>query len=257
MLATGSAAASVYLEELTSTELQRMIANGTTVVLVPIGGTEQSGAHLVLGKHNVRARLLAGRIAEALGNAVVAPVIGYVPEGAIRPPTGHMRYAGTISVPDAAFDAILAATARSFKQHGFRDVFFLGDHGDYQGNEARVATALEREWKGDPSCRVHALPDYYRAAQQPFDDDLRQRGFTVAEIGTHAGLADTSLSLALDPALVRVDAMKRAPADGVRGDPRRATAELGLLGVRRIVDASVAAIRRLEQTPSTPRTGTP
>ena len=258
MLATGgAAAASVYIDELTSPELQRMIASGTTTVLVPIGGTEQSGPHIVLGKHNVRARILAGRIAEALGNAVVAPVVSYVPEGAIHPPTGHMRHAGTISVPDAAFEAILAAAARSFKQHGFRDVFFLGDHGGYQKNETRVASALEREWRGDPSCRVHALLDYYRAAQEPFDDDLRRRGFRADEIGDHAGLADTSLSLAIDPALVRRDPMTRAPVtgDGTRGDARRASAELGLLGTGRIVDVSVAAIRRMEQTtPSTSRT---
>ena len=58
---------------------------------------------MALGKHNVRAKVLAGKIASALRNALVAPVVSYVPEGAITPPTAHMRYAGTISVPDEAF----------------------------------------------------------------------------------------------------------------------------------------------------------
>ena len=98
MMGAQAAADSPMLEELTSTELRDRIAAGTTTVLVPIGGTEQNGPHMVLGKHNVRVRWLAARIAERLGHAVVAPVIAYVPEGAIDPPTEHMRWAGTISV---------------------------------------------------------------------------------------------------------------------------------------------------------------
>ena len=87
------------LEDLTSPELPTRIRAGTTTVIVPIGGTEQNGAHMALGKHNVRAKALAEKIARALGNAVVAPVIAYVPEGGVNPPTGHMRYPGTITVP--------------------------------------------------------------------------------------------------------------------------------------------------------------
>ena len=57
------AGAAVYLEELTSSELGDRIRAGTTIVIIPIGGTEQNGPHMALGKHNVRVRLLAGRIA--------------------------------------------------------------------------------------------------------------------------------------------------------------------------------------------------
>jgi creatinine amidohydrolase/Fe(II)-dependent formamide hydrolase-like protein len=242
-LAAASGPASVYIEDLTSPELRDRIAAGATTVLVPIGGTEQSGPHIALGKHNVRARVLAGRIAQGLGNTLVAPTIAYVPEGAITPPAGHMRFAGTISIPDAAFESVLEATARSFCQHGVRDVFFLGDHGGYQKNEEKAAARVNRA----PSCRVHALLDYYRATQSSYVAELKRRGHGDAEIGMHAGLADTALSLAIDPALVRQDALaagaKAGKAGGVDGDPRRATAELGRLGVERIVSASVAAIR--------------
>jgi creatinine amidohydrolase/Fe(II)-dependent formamide hydrolase-like protein len=241
--------ASPFIEEMTWTELHERIAAGATTVLVPIGGTEQSGPHMVLGKHNVRARVLAGRIAERLGNAVVAPVIAYVPEGSITPPTAHMRFAGTISIPDAAFEAVLEATARSFKQHGFRDVVFLGDHGGYQQDEERVAARLNREWAAQPACRVHALVDYYRVTQTDYVESLKARGFTPDEIGTHAGLADTALALAVDPALVRQERLAHGPKagvrDGVHGDPRRATAELGRVGVERIVEVSVAKLREL------------
>ena len=79
--ATAAELSSVFLEDLSSRELADRIAAGTTTVLVPIGGTEQNGPHMVLGKHNVRVRVLAEQIAERLGNALVAPVLAYVPEG--------------------------------------------------------------------------------------------------------------------------------------------------------------------------------
>lgn len=244
-LSAAPAPAGVYLEDMTSPELRDRIAAGTTTALVPIGGTEQSGPHIVLGKHNARARVLAGRIAARLGDAVVAPVVAYVPEGAIAPPAAHMRFAGTISIPDAAFEAVLESTAKSLCRHGIHDVFFLGDHGGYQANEARAAARVNRG--GGAGCRAHALGAYYDAATTAFNADLKGRGFTDAEIGTHAGLADTALSLAVDPALVRPAQIAAGARGGVRagvhGDPTRATADLGRIGVDRIVDASVAAVR--------------
>ena len=241
--------ASPNIEDMTWTELRDRIQGGATTVLVPIGGTEQNGPHMVLGKHNVRARVLAARIAQRLGNAVVAPVIAYVPEGAITPPAAHMRFTGTISIPDAAFESVLESTARSFCQHGFRDVVFLGDHGGYQTSEVRVAVRLNRESAARPGCRVHALVDYYRVTQTTYVDALKARGFGADEIGTHAGLADTSLALAIDPALVRQDALahgaRLGAKEGVYGDPRRATAELGQPGIDMIIDTSVSQIKAL------------
>ena len=241
---------SLRIEELTWTELSDRIAAGSTTVLVPIGGTEQNGPHMVLGKHNVRVNALALQIAKTLGNAVVAPVLAYVPEGSIEPPVAHMRFTGTISIPESAFEAVLESTARSFKRHGFRDVVFLGDHGDYQKNLDRVAAKLTREWaarSGNAGCRVHSLNDYYRASTDGQVQLLLARGFSKAEIGSHAGLADTSLTLAIDSTLVRQDQLARAAQagrrEGVIGDPRRASAALGQAGVDRIVEAAVAAIR--------------
>lgn len=250
---TAWAAGSNRLEELTWTEVRDRVAAGSTTVLVPIGGTEQSGPHIVLGKHNVRVKVLADEIAKRLGNALVAPVMAYVPEGAITPPAGHMRFPGTISISDATFDALLESTARSFKQAGFREVVFLGDHGSYQKNEDRVAQRLNREWAKDPSCRVLALLDYYRVTQTAYVAALRGKGFSDAEIGLHAGLADTALALAVDPALVRKDLMSSAKSSdkafGVTGDPAKATAELGQMGIQTIIQTSVAAIEAFTRKP--------
>jgi creatinine amidohydrolase len=241
------------LEALTWTELHARIAAGATTVLVPIGGTEQNGPHMALGKHNVRVRLLAGQIAGRLGNAIVAPVVAYVPEGSVDPPSEHMRWAGTISIPVPVFEATLEAAARSFKQHGFRDVVLLGDHGGYAASLQRVAARLNDAWRADPRTRVHALGEYYSAAQAPYAQALKARGLSAAQIGSHAGAADTSLMLALDASLVRTGVMAArkpdTPADGVTGDPRRASAEFGQVGVDAIVEASVLAIRARTAAP--------
>jgi creatinine amidohydrolase len=244
--ALAQAPASLFLEDLTSPELAAAIRAGKTTILVPIGGTEQNGPHMVLGKHNVRAKVLAGKIARELGNSLVAPVIAYVPEGRLNPPTGHMRYPGTITVPADVYRKVLDSAARSFRLAGFRDIVFLGDSGGYQKDNEIVARQLDREWAGT-SVRVYAIVEYYRAATDGFARTLKQRGYSDAEIGLHAGLADTSLALAVDPGLVRPEQQQFAqiaPAPpGVSGDPRRATAELGKPGIDMIVIQSVAAIR--------------
>ena len=94
---------------------------------------------------------------------------------------------------------------------------------------------------------VHAVTQYYDATQIDFVRILKGQGFTLSEIGTHAGLDDTSLMLALDPSLVRQDRLvhgsKFGPDDGVYGDPSKASAELGTLGVDAIVVQTVAAIK--------------
>jgi creatinine amidohydrolase len=236
----------VFLDGLTWTELRDRIRAGTTTVIVPIGGTEQNGPAMALGKHNVRVHLLAGRIAAGLGHAVVAPVIAYVPEGAVNPPTAHMRFAGTITIPEAAFEATLEYSARSFRQHGFRDIVFIGDHGGYQKNMKRVADKLNREWAAAPT-RVHALEEYYRAFDVDYPQALKRQGYSDAEIGTHAGLADTSLALAVDATLVRAEALRGSTpgkAEGVYGVPGRANAQAGQLGVDLIVGRSIESIRR-------------
>ena len=242
-----AAANEVFIEALTSPELAARVAAGATTILLPIGGTEQNGPHMVLGKHNRRVQLLAGRIAQQLGQTLVAPVLAYVPEGSIDPPAAHMRFTGTISIPESAFEAVLESAARSFKRHGFKAVVLLGDHGGYQKSLERVAAKLNREW-GRAGCQVIALTEYYRASQAGHAELLAARGFSKAEIGTHAGLADTALALAIAPSLVRIDllaqAAKGGEAQGVYGDPRRATAELGQIGVDRIVETSVAALRK-------------
>ena len=238
------AARSVFLEELTWTELRDQIRAGKTTAIVPVGGTEQTGPHIVLGKHNVRVKVLAGKIATSLGNAIVAPVIAYVPEGRIDPPAAHMRFAGTLSIPEGVFEQTLEAAARSLRQAGFRDIVLIGDHGGYQSSLTRVAARLDREWASSP-VRVHAVLDYYDAVAKAFDPTLRKQGFSDAEIGSHGGVSDTSLALAADARLVRAERLRdSAPPGAGRGRARRpATGERGTRRGRHRADRGAHARR--------------
>ena len=246
--ALAQAPKTVFLENLTWTEVRDEVAAGKTTIIIPIGGTEQSGPGIAVGKHNVRAMVLSQRIAEGLGNALVAPTIAYVPEGGYAPPTSHMRFPGTITIPDSVFEQMLESAANSFAVHGFRNIVFLGDHGGYQKDLLRVVAHLNKTWAGS-AARAFVPPEYYEASSDGYAQILRQHGIREDEIGTHAGLADTSLQLAVAPQMVRLDRLrngpKLGPADGVYGgDPRRSTAELGQLGVNAIVSRTVEALRK-------------
>ncbi|MFK2900786.1 creatininase family protein [Dyella jejuensis] len=238
----------VQLQNLTWTELRDQVRAGRTTVIIPIGGTEQSGPYVAVGKHNVRAAYLADKIARQLGNALVAPVVAYVPEGGYDPPTSHMRFPGTITIPGDVFEKMLESAANSFAVHGFRNIVFLGDHGGYQNDLKLVVAHLNKSWAGTKT-RAFLPPEYYQASSEGYAQILRQRGFRDDEIGTHAGLADTSLQLAVAPQMVRLGPLrssaKLGAADGVYGgDPRRSSAELGQLGVDAIVSRTVEAIRK-------------
>jgi len=239
---------SVFLEELTWTEVGDFVRAGKTTVIIPTGGTEQNGPHMVLGKHNVIVKFTAGEIAKQLGNALVAPVIAYVPEGSIAPPSGHMRFPGTITLPEEFFRKVLEFAARSLQAHGFLDIVFIGDSGGNQSGQKAVADALNREWSSTP-VRVHHIEAYYNA--NGTDEWLRQQGESADAIGSHASIPDTSQLLALYPEGVRRDKLAAGRADdgsGVSGDPTRATAAYGKKGLELKIATGVREIRGLRES---------
>ena len=225
---------SVFLEELTWIEVRDAIAAGKTTVIIPTGGTEQNGPHIVLGKHNYLVKYKAGEIARQLGNALVAPVVAYVPEGEVNPPTGHMRYAGTITTPQDVFVKVLEYAARSFRQHGFRDVVLVGDSGGNQAGQRIVAEALNKEWAATP-VRVHHITAYYPGRG---DDWVVSQGVSAEDVGTHAGTHDTASLMYINPSMLRFDKFvvgKAGDGQGHVGNPAKATALFG----RRILEMQI------------------
>jgi creatinine amidohydrolase/Fe(II)-dependent formamide hydrolase-like protein len=237
---------SVFLEELTWTEVRGAIDDGTTTIIIPTAGTEQNGPHMVLGKHKFIVNYASAMIARELGNALVAPVVTYVPEGDVFNPTrGHMTKAGTISLPEEYFMKLLEYGARSLAVHGFTDIVLIGDSGGNQRGMEQVAEMLNEEW-ADSDVRVHFVGDYY--ANNGFREWLISQGETPETIGGHAGIADTSQLLAVDPRMIRTDKLAPrggGPESGVSGDPTRASVERGVRGIRFKVDAALNQIREL------------
>ncbi|MDE2982038.1 MAG: creatininase family protein [Gemmatimonadota bacterium] len=233
----------VFIEEMTWTEIRDAIAAGKTTAILPTAGTEQNGPHMVMGKHRYIIDEASDRIARELGNALVAPAVTYVPEGEVDPPSGHMRYAGTITLPNEFFMKLVEYAARSLRAHGFTDLVFIGDSGGNQRGMEAVAAQLNDEWGGD-GATVHFIGDYY--ANNGFRDWLMEQGETNETIGRHAGISDTSILLYVEPRHIRQDQL--APGggfenSGVSGDPTRASAEYGRVGMEMRVDAAVRQIR--------------
>ncbi|HSF95322.1 MAG TPA: creatininase family protein [Thermohalobaculum sp.] len=239
---------SVYLEELTWTEVRRALDEGYTRIIVPTGGVEQNGPHMILGKHNYVVRETAGRIATELGDALVAPVIGFVPEGATGPePTSHMRFPGTLTVPNDVFEALMIWSIESYATHGFKTMYLIGDSGPNQPPQARIAERYANDSRG---LAVYHIGDYYAAHGQI--DWLLLQGFTQEQIGSHAGIRDTSELMVANPNGVRQDVVVLPSAEGLglgsNGAPDQASTEIGEEMLNLKVQAALRQIRDLDQS---------
>ena len=237
----------VFIDELTWEETRDLMKAGKTTVIVPTGGTEKNGYHMVLGKHNYVVAFAANQMARKLGNTLVAPVIQYVPEG-----DPDRQNPGSISLPSPAYDQLLDAAARSLKAHGFTEILFIGDSGGNQPGMTAVAKALNEEWK-DAGTTVFALTDYYEQGRVHYRAWLEAAfGYEDATIGAHAGISDTSQMLYVHPAGIRRDRIMPwgGPADsGVSGDPMLSTADIGRMGIAYKVNAGLAQYRLIKNPP--------
>ena len=228
------------IADMTWIEVRDAVTAGSRTVIVPTGGLEQNGPHMVIGKHDFIVRWAARRIAAELGDALIAPVVSYVPQGDYDPPTGNMRFPGTIGVPPAVFAAVLEGIARSLKNTGFKTICFIADHGPSVAPQGSVAAALTREW-GSRGPRVLAVDAYYAdAAETAY---LRAQGETDAAIGEHATIADTSELMAVHPEGVDLSRLANYPSgSGAIGDPSRSSVARGNDMMTLKIKAAVAQI---------------
>jgi len=154
------ASSSLELETLTWMDVRDRIRAGTTRIVVPTGGIEQNGPFVTVSKHNHIARAVSVRIAELLGSTLVAPVVAFVPQGSISPPTDHMRYPGTISLRQATFENMLEDIVMSLASHGFTEVVLLGDSFGNQEGLRTVAERLSKRLRAQ-AIRVLYIPEFY------------------------------------------------------------------------------------------------
>jgi creatinine amidohydrolase len=239
------AADTVMMEEMTWMEIRDAMRAGKKTVIVPTGGVEQNGPYLTTGKHNFVLRATAPAIARKLGNALVAPIVGFVPEGDIDPPTGHMKYPGTVSLQDATFRALLTDIASSFKSEGFEHIILIGDSGGNQTGMKAVAEALSAKW-GPGGTTVHFIPEYYDypGTTKWVEETL---GIKQRDEGLHDDIVISSTIMTVDPAQVRMKQRITAgkfSINGVDMGPAEKTIELGKKIVDHRADVAVAAIKK-------------
>jgi sterol desaturase/sphingolipid hydroxylase (fatty acid hydroxylase superfamily)/creatinine amidohydrolase/Fe(II)-dependent formamide hydrolase-like protein len=228
--------ASLFLEEMTWTEIDEAKNKGFTSIIIPTGGTEQNGPHVILGKHNKIIQHTAQEIAQRHGNTLIAPVVTYVPEGSIAPKTGHMQYTGTISIREEAFEMILEDTAKSLYAHGFKNIYIIGDSGDSVAAQTRAAERIQKDVKAGQT--VLHVTDYYQSNGQV--EHLLEEGFTRKAIGWHAGLRDTSELIAVAPEGVRdEERLKAEQRKGANGAFWRANEDIGQKMLALKVEAAV------------------
>lgn len=240
------AGTSLWAEELTWMEIRDLMKAGkATTIIIGTGGVEQNGPYVAGGKHNFVLQTVLPYIARAIPNALIAPIVKFVPEGRIEPtPSGHMQYSGTISLEQSTFIALLTDICRSYKAHGFTDIILIGDSGGNQSGMKTVADTLNAKWAAtNEKARVHYLTEYYNEDRWSYDF-LKTLGITQIDstpgrerdsrVDTRNGMHDDiyyeAQIAALDPTLIRASQREKAgllTLHGVNEAPISKTIEIG------------------------------
>jgi Asp-tRNA(Asn)/Glu-tRNA(Gln) amidotransferase A subunit family amidase/creatinine amidohydrolase/Fe(II)-dependent formamide hydrolase-like protein len=243
---------SLWTDELTWMEVRDLIENGYTQVIIPTGGIEQNGPFLATGKHNVILKAACPEIAKKLGNTLCAPIIKFVPEGNIEPPSGAMRFPGTISLRSETYRMLLDDIASSLKQSGFKNIIFIGDSGGNQIGMEIVAKKLNQRWSGS-GILAHYIPEYYNPGWEK-TERFTKEVLGVEETsndGHHDDIWVTAMMMVTDPEQVRhrqrIDA-GLASINGVDITPIEETIELGRKMLEFRTEFTADAIRKAIQS---------
>jgi len=228
----------IRMEEMTWPEIRAAIEGGFTTVVFAVGSTEQHGPHLPTTTDTRIGDDLAHRVALRLGRALQARTI---PVGVSE---HHLAFGGTISLKRATLKAILRDYVDSLVTCGFARIVILPSHG---GNFSTVQEVLDEAPTAHPGVVVTGYADLLGFAGLCERTSARF-GVSAGAAGAHAGENETSMMLALEPALVRRDrfaagyvgplgeeqvkvileqGMTALTANGVLGDPAGAGAERG------------------------------
>jgi creatinine amidohydrolase len=245
----------VEFDMMTWQEVKAAIAAGKTTALVYNGGTEQRGPQNVNGGHTLMGRETARAIALQLGDAIAAPVMPFSVNRA------SAELPGTIGLSAEVFSAVNEEVAEQLIISGFRKIVLMGDHGGGQEQLADVAKKLDAKHQGE-GVRVVYCDEVYSKANDDFNKWLLDNGYPAS---SHAGIMDTSEMMYLggDHGWFRPDKLKDALGDpvlapgqqrdpdaprvnnGVTGDGRRSTRELGKKAFDLKVQYAVRQIRTL------------
>lgn len=180
-----------------------------SLVVLPIGATEQHGPHLATGMDYFTVEWLARQAAAVASAQIPIIVTPALPFGSSH---HHFVFGGTMSLRTETYYRVLYELVESLIRDGFTRIFLLNGHG---GN-VELAQLAVRDIVLEHPVRA-AAGSYWTIA---WDALVRAEAHRGRGLPGHAGDFETSLMLALQPQLVAADRPHRdAPADT---DPRGA-----------------------------------
>lgn len=186
----------LLFHELTREDL---LAARDSLVILPVGATEQHGPHLPVGTDFLAVESIARRAAAAAAEQIPVLVAPTLPFGSSH---HHLPFGGTLSLSTEAYYRTVYDLAESVITSGFRKLFILNGHG---GNHEIIQLVIRDLALKYPAAL--AAGSYWDVAEPELvSENARMRGLLPG----HAGAFETSLMLSLRSDLVREPCPARA-----------------------------------------------
>jgi creatinine amidohydrolase/Fe(II)-dependent formamide hydrolase-like protein len=208
--------ATYELETLTARQLQQLIGQGVSAVVLPFGSIEYHGGHLPLGADAILADAVGAQVAQRLG-AVLAPTVR------IGCSEQHVHLPGTLTLRLETLTRMATEHARSLARQGFTVIVLLSTHG---GNRAALNAAVA-ELHDSLSGAVACAPP----------------GDVGPSPGTYSGAWLTSVILTLRPELVDL----RHASPELAAELTTASADRGQDLIERFVESITARVQLFQQ----------
>jgi creatinine amidohydrolase len=248
-----------FLPYLSWTEIAALPDRENTVIVLPVGATEQHGPHLPCSVDTVIAAGVIGKAFERLPAEIRAFGLPPITYGKSEE---HLHFAGTMTLTGTTLLSTMIELGESVYRSGFRKLVFANGH----GGQPQVLEMAARELRlrhGDYVVVPYGVSRVPNVSGQFISEQERK-------LSMHAGHSETALMLALAPDTVH---MERAAAhfpppfpskilsadgrpacawvardfgpSGVIGDPTEATREQGEAILDSLADSWVQAITEL------------
>ena len=189
----------MFLANMTSPDVDALSRD--LLVIIPVASLEQHSLHLPVFTDTMILQEVVNRIEKRLSEDVlILPVmwLGYSQH--------HMKYPGTVSASSETHLAIMNDVLVCMIEHGFTQFLLINSHG---GNEPNISVLRQRVMEGYEDVNLYTTTPYAGPANKKINEVL-----TLGATGSgHAGECETSMIMAIDPELVKTDALHR---DGQR-----------------------------------------
>lgn len=237
-----------------------------TIVLLPLSAMEQHGPHLPVGTDTLILKELVDRTIAASGEFTECDVI-FAPQMPVGKSNEHMDFCGTMTFSAKTYYSVIYDLAKSIAHHGFQKLILLNSHG---GN-TDMANLISRDLRIDMGLQVYVFDWWFTNFWADANKDLQEGGMYSI---FHACELETSLMLAIDPSLVKMElAVDELPPahfsgnkhvtvfgpinagwrttdvtkSGVIGEPTLATAEKGQAYFAYAVEKLLSILREISQ----------